>query len=78
MRYTLALASAPDHQLASYNMSTVFDELDEVETAVEFYRRAPAVPDAHYNLARIFELRGDELSSLRHMRLYRKLVDQSD
>ena len=32
-------------------------------------------PDAHYNLARIFELKGDELAAQRHMRNYRKLLD---
>ncbi len=76
--YQLALEAAPDHQLASYNMGTVFDELDEVETASEHYRRAPDVPDAHYNLARIFELNGDEVSSLRHLRKYRQLLDRSE
>lgn len=76
--YRLALDAAPDHQLASYNMGTVFDELDEIETASEHYRRAPDVPDAHYNLARIFELNGDEVSSLRHLRKYRQLLDRSE
>ncbi|MCZ6619820.1 MAG: tetratricopeptide repeat protein [Gammaproteobacteria bacterium] len=73
--YKLALESSPDHQLAFYNMGTVFDELDEVDSAAEYYRRAPAVPDAHFNLARICETRGDEVSALRHMREYRQLLD---
>ena len=73
--YQLALAAVPSHQLAQYNMGTVFDELDEIDTAVEFYRRAPGIADAHYNLARIYEIRGDELASMRHMRQYRSLVD---
>lgn len=76
--YQLALGAAPDHQLASYNMGTVFDELDEVETASEHYHRAPGVPDAHYNLARIFEMQGDEVSSLRHLRKYRQLLERSE
>lgn len=71
--YQLALHAAPKHQLALYNLGTVFDELDELDAAVGYYRRAVKVPDAHYNLARIFELRGDELRSLRHMREYRLL-----
>lgn len=73
--YQLALAAVPAHQLAFYNLGTVFDELDELEQALDYYRRAPNVPDAHYNLARIFEIRGDELSSMRHMRQYRRLID---
>lgn len=73
--YHLALVASPDHQLAHYNMGTVFDELDEIETAKDFYAKAIQVPDAHYNLARIFELSGDELASLRHLRKYRQLLD---
>ena len=74
--YRLALDAAPGHELAIYNTGTVFDELDELATAAEYYDRAPRVPDAHYNLARIFELRGDEVSSLRHLRIYRQLLDE--
>ena len=73
--YEMALQIAADHQLAFYNMGTVFDELEEVDKAAEFYRLALAVPDAHYNLARISEIKGDEVSALRHMRHYRKLLE---
>lgn len=73
--YEKALAAVANHQLAYYNLGTVFDELDQVEQAAEYYRRAPSVPDAHYNLARIFELKGDELTAQRHMKNYRKLLD---
>lgn len=73
--YEKALEAVASHQLAFYNLGTVFDELDQVEQAAEYYRRAPSVPDAHYNLSRIFELRGDELAAQRHMKSYRKLLD---
>ena len=73
--YESALQAAPDHQLAAYNLGTVFDELEEVESAADYYRRAPGVPDAHFNLARICEIKGDEVSALRHMREYRQLLD---
>ncbi len=74
--YELALTARPGHQLAYYNLGTVFDELDETGKAADFYERAPGIPDAHYNLARICELNGDEVSALRHMRQYRDLLDQ--
>ena len=74
--YRLALDVVGGHELALYNTGTVFDELDELSTAAEYYDRAPGVPDAHYNLARIYELRGDEVSSLRHLRIYRQLLDE--
>ena len=73
--YELALTARPGHQLALYNLGTVFDELDETEKAAEFYVRAPAIPDAHYNLSRIRELQGDEINARRHMSRYRSLLD---
>lgn len=73
--YERALAAVTNHQLALYNLGTVYDELEDVDKAAEFYRRAPAVPDAHYNLSRICEIKGDELSALRYMRQYRELLD---
>ena len=73
--YQRALETTSSHQLAYYNKGTVFDELDEIDLAVKFYRKALSVADAHYNLARIYEIRGDRLSSLRHLRQYRRLMD---
>lgn len=72
--YELALALNTDHQLALYNLGTIYDELDQLDRALEYYRRAINVPDAHYNLARICELRGDELSARRHIREYRRMI----
>ena len=72
--YERASAAVPAHQLAFYNLGTVFDELDELDSALDYYRRAPNVPDAHYNQARIFEMRGDQLALARHMREYKALM----
>ena len=47
----------------------------QMPKASEYYTQAPNIPDAHYNLARIRELQGDEVSALRHMRNYRDIVD---
>ena len=55
-------------------MGTIFDELDELAKASDYYQRAPQVPDAHYNLARIRELEGDEISAQRHMKEYETLL----
>lgn len=74
--YQLALASRPDHQLANYNLGTIFDEQEDCEQAAIYYRKASSVPDAHYNLARIRELEGDEVNARRHLRLYHRLIDQ--
>ena len=63
-------------ELANYNLGTIYDELDESGQAATFYAKAPGVPDAHYNLARIKELQGDELSARRHLQLYHTLIDR--
>ena len=73
--YQLALKAKPEHQLAIYNLGTVFDELDEYGVALRYYRQAPSIPDAHYNQARIFDLLGDQVASARHMRRYRTLEE---
>ncbi|HEX7035164.1 MAG TPA: tetratricopeptide repeat protein [Pseudomonadales bacterium] len=73
--YERALDLVPDHQLALYNLGTVFDELNELESAANYYLRAPGVADAHYNLARIFEMLGDEVAARRHFRNYRRLLE---
>ena len=73
--YQMALHCAPNHQLALYNLGTVFDELDEADSALTYYGQAPDVPDAHYNSARICEMRGDEVAFHRHMRRYRGMVE---
>ncbi|MBM4203551.1 MAG: tetratricopeptide repeat protein [Gammaproteobacteria bacterium] len=75
--YELVLRLAPEHHLANYNLGTIFDELDELVKAAEYYRKAQGVPDAHFNLARIAELSGDEMSARRHMRRYRDLIEES-
>lgn len=76
--YSHALAAVSEHQLAHYNLGTIFDELDELEQAADHYGEAPDVPDAHFNLARIFRLNGDQVSSLRHMRRYWQLSGLGD
>ena len=72
--YQLTLEKVPDHQLALYNLGTSFDEAEELDAAVACYSKAHSVADAHYNLCRIFEIRGDEVAALRHLRRYRQLM----
>jgi len=76
--YELAVEAAPGHQLANYNLGTIFDELSVGELAAGFYAKAPDVPDAHFNLARISRRRGDELTYRRHQQRYMDLTGQTD
>ncbi len=71
--YQRALELQPDHELANYNLGTLFDDRHELDRAMRCYERAPNVADAHYNLARLFEIKGDEVSAMRHYRRYRQL-----
>lgn len=72
--YELALAIAPNHELANYNLGTVFDELEQLDKAAIYYRKAAAVPDAHFNLSRLLELEGDEFNARRHLRMYERML----
>ena len=76
--YGLAMAIVGEHQLAHYNLGTIFDELDQLEQAAGHYRVASEVPDAHYNLARIFRLQGDQVSAQRHMQFYWRLSGREE
>ncbi|MDE0062334.1 MAG: tetratricopeptide repeat protein [Gammaproteobacteria bacterium] len=76
--YGLALAVAGEHPLAHYNLGTVYDEHDEFEQAADHYRMAADVPDAHYNLARICRLQGDQVSAHRHMQIYWRLSGREE
>ncbi len=72
--YLLALQKMPDHQLALYNLGTLLDELELLDDAMAYYRQAHLIPDAHYNLARIYEMLGDEFSAFRHFRRYEQML----
>ena len=76
--YELAVEAVPGHQLANYNLGTIFDELNEGELATQFYAKAPDVPDAHFNLARLSRRRGDELAYRRHQQRYMSLTGQPE
>ena len=55
--------------VASFNLGTVREDQGARTDAIALYRAAAdgGVSDAHYNLARLFELAGDRRSALRHL-----------
>lgn len=61
-----------------FNRAVVLEELDRKDDALDGYRRcleiAPDYADAHFNLARLNELRGDKQEALRHYNAYRRLA----
>ena len=65
-----AAFTVDDHHL---HIGTVCDEQERIDEAMAAYRKAPNVADAHYNLARLHEIRGDQLAALRHFRRFQIL-----
>ena len=72
--YRRALESDRDHELALFNLGTVHDEREDHDEAIDLYRRATSIPDAHYNLSRIYQMQGNELAAARHFKRYQELV----
>lgn len=75
--YRQALAAGPN-AVASFNLGVALEDLRRTSEAMEAYRRALAADDslaeAHYNLARLYESRGDAQAALRHYHEYRNLT----
>jgi tetratricopeptide (TPR) repeat protein len=73
-----ALKHFPDAGLLHFNKAVVLEELGRTDDAMASYRRCieldPQRADAHYNMARLSELRGDKQGLLRHLSAYRKLT----
>ncbi len=59
--------------LKAWQRITHQKRLREATELVEQFADA-ACADAHYNLAHLYEVRGDAAAALRHLRTYRKLV----
>ena len=76
--YRRAIELDPSNALALFNLGVALEDLRMSEEAVLAYRTAlqadPHYADAHYNLARLYERRGEPAAALRHLRTYRKLV----
>ena len=71
--YEKVLQVRPESELANYNLGTLFDMLDEFDLAVRYYQRAPNMAMAHHNLARIYELLGNEVKAARHLSIKHEL-----
>lgn len=78
--YRFALRQRPDDDTAAFNLGVVLEDQGRLEEARDAYRatlRANAgCSDAHYNLARVCDQLGDRAAAIRHLKAYRKLVQQ--
>ncbi len=70
-------ACGPD-PLLMFNLGVVLDDLGEQDAAMDAYRSSiegdPSMADAHYNLARLYEVAGMPQHAIRHYGQYRRLT----
>jgi tetratricopeptide (TPR) repeat protein len=78
LHYRAALEADPEHDTAAFNHGVALEDLGRIDDAVAAYKRAIALnrdnADAHYNLAGIYERRGEKAAALRHLKAYRALT----
>ena len=78
VEYRKAIELDAGNSIALFNLGVALTDLEMRDEAILAYRTAlaadPACADAHYNLAALYERRGDPAAALRHQRTYRKLV----
>ncbi|CAN5735577.1 hypothetical protein BH23GEM9_BH23GEM9_20880 [soil metagenome] len=71
-----------EHALAAYNLALVLEDSGRPTEALREYARAlaadPDLAEAHYNLARLHEQRGDTPAAIRHFNGYRALIRARD
>jgi tetratricopeptide (TPR) repeat protein len=76
-QYRHVLAKGP-HALASFNLAVVLEDLGRDDEAVAAYQATlqadPGSEDSYFNLARIYERRGERAAALRALKTYRSLT----
>jgi tetratricopeptide (TPR) repeat protein len=72
-----ALEHFPNDALLHFNRAVALEELKLYDMAAAAYERCieldPTHADAHFNLARLSEIRGDKQGLVRHLSAYRRL-----
>ncbi len=76
--YRAALLTQPGDGVAAFNLAVALDDQGKGADALAAYHQAlaadPSLADAHYNLARLHEGRGERVLALRHLKEYRRLA----
>jgi tetratricopeptide (TPR) repeat protein len=76
--YREGIAACGDEPLLYYNLGVLLEDLNRAAEAVEAYEAAlhcdPALADAHYNVALLYEVLGKPKDAIRHMAQYRRLT----
>lgn len=76
--YRAALEAGPN-PTAAFDLGLALEHQGRLEEAARAYRRAiawdPEFVDAHYNLARLLEKRGEKAAAIRHLAICKRIVD---
>jgi tetratricopeptide (TPR) repeat protein len=79
-QYRAALDTG-DNAFAAYNLGLILEDRREIIEAISAYERAvtadPDLPDAHFNLARLYETTGDARLAIQHFNAYRVLTKRA-
>jgi tetratricopeptide (TPR) repeat protein len=69
----------PDNATALFNLGVALEDGERFAEAIGIYERAAAaagaIPDAHFNLARLYEQAGRRAAALRHLKAYKLLSE---
>jgi tetratricopeptide (TPR) repeat protein len=80
--YRAALAQNPRSALAAFNLGVALEDQGAESAAIEAYEKALAIDasyaDAHFNLSRLLEAKGDTRGALRHLNTFRRLLRQGE
>lgn len=76
--YIAALVARPTDVTATFNLGVVLEDLGRIDEALMRYRETieldPLHVDAYFNCSRLFELKGEKIAALRHLKDYRRLT----
>ncbi|HEX2248921.1 MAG TPA: tetratricopeptide repeat protein [Gemmatimonadales bacterium] len=77
--YRLSVKAAGADPTPAFNLGTALEQLGRWNEALTAYRRALATDgcfaDAHFNIARLYEQLGRRTEAIRHLRVYKRLVE---
>jgi tetratricopeptide (TPR) repeat protein len=76
--YRAALEAGP-HATAAFDLGVALEDQGRLDESANAYDRAlvwdPDLVDAHYNLARLLETRGEPVAALRHLATCKRLIE---
>ena len=76
--YEFVLEIDPKHQLAQYNLGTLWDWLDETDKAIECYKKASNVVESYYNLSVLYSDLDRREEAIRYYKIYCRLHEAND